>query len=136
MENIDCDFERKDAYIYTNDLIQLENIKSEVDTLNSIGYDAQFVEKANLPFDILGAIVFKNQAQMHARKYCLGLASKLPENTIYEHSKVVKVKKQGDNSYITFCENSASIKSKYVVIASHYPIVDFPRAIFFEDVSR
>jgi len=70
-ENIDCDFEVKDNYIFTQNFDEVEKIKDEVLAINSLGIDAEFVTKCNLPFNILGAIKTKEQAQFHPRKYVL-----------------------------------------------------------------
>ena len=130
-EEIDCDFEWQEAIVYTNDAKELEKIKLEVKTLNELGFPAYLKENLPLPFDTLGGIVFPKQAQFHARKYCLGLAETLPESTIYEHSKVVDVEKSKDG-YKTICENSSEVSSKFVVIASHYPILNFPGFYFLK----
>ena len=47
-KGIDCDFEKKDSFVYS--LSSSGKIKNEVKALNSIGYDAQFVRKTELPF--------------------------------------------------------------------------------------
>ncbi len=43
-EKIDCDFKRQDAYVFTQDIRELEKIKKEVKAVKAIGGDAEFVE--------------------------------------------------------------------------------------------
>ena len=130
LENIDCDFERQDNYIYTQDPNLISQFKDEVATVNKLGFQAEFVEKIPLPIDIVGAVKFPNQAQFHPRKYALGLANSITNHSgqIYEHTKVLDVKKE-DNYYLTYT-NNYSVKSKYIVLASHYPIINFPGFYF------
>lgn len=128
-ENIDCNFEWQDSFVYTNSEEELKKIYTEVETLNSLGYSASFVDNIQLPFKTLGGICFHKQAQMHARKYCIGLANTLPVDQVYEHSKVIDIKKK-NNAYETICENGVIVNSKYVVIATHYPIINFPGMYF------
>lgn len=130
-EKIDCDFEFQNAFVYTNSEEKLEIIKKEIKTLNKMEFDAFFTEKTELPIKTLGAIAFKNQAQFHARKYCKGLIDTIPKNYVYEHSKVADIQKDGD-IYKIYCENGNYIKSKFVVIASHYPIKNFPGFYFIK----
>lgn len=73
-EQIDCDFEWQDSFVYTSNEQKLQDIRIEVETLKSLGFDATFCENLPLPFQTLGGIRFPHQAQFHARKYCLGLA--------------------------------------------------------------
>lgn len=72
-EKIDCDFERQDSYVYTNNLDELEKIKLENEAVNSLGFKSEFVTSTPLPFDVLGAIKFPNQAEFNPMKYAYGL---------------------------------------------------------------
>ncbi len=73
-EKIDCDFERQDSYVYTNNLDELEKIKLENEAVNSLGVKSEFVTSTLLPFDVLGAIKFPKQAEFNPMKYAYGLA--------------------------------------------------------------
>lgn len=52
-ENIECDFEKQDAYVYTKVEPELQKIRDEVNAVKSLGYDAEFVNELELPFEIL-----------------------------------------------------------------------------------
>ena len=130
-ENIDCDFEKKDSYVFATTITELEKVKQELKTLNKLGFDAEYVEKIEIPADnVLGAIKFKNQAQFNARKYTLQLFEKTSNlgAKIYENSKVEKIEKMGENYSISVGKNE--VTAKYVVIATHYPIKNFPGVYF------
>ncbi len=43
-ENINCDFEKQSAYVFTQDAKNLEKIKKEVKAVEAIGGDAKFVQ--------------------------------------------------------------------------------------------
>jgi len=128
-ENINCDFKKKDAYIFTQKEDQLNKIKDEVKALEQLGYDAEFVDKISLPIDILGAIRFKNQAQFNPCKYAIGLDNAM-EATIFENTKVVDL--EGESGYYIVKTEEAKVKAKYVVIASHYPIINAPGYYFLK----
>lgn len=130
-ENIDCDFEKKDAYVFATTITELEKVKQELNTLNKLGFDAEYVENIKIPADnVLGAIKFKNQAQFNARKYTLQLFEKISNlgAKIYENSKVEKIEKMGENYSISVGKNE--VIAEYVVIATHYPIKNFPGVYF------
>lgn len=131
-ENIDCDFEIIDNYLFTQDETSIQKIKDETTCINSLGITAEFVETTPLPLNILGAIKLNNQAQFHPRKYVLGLCNSIFKNNgkIYINTIVYDIKKHGDK-YVTYTKNN-KVTSKYVVIASHYPIINFPGFYFLK----
>ncbi len=132
-ENIECDFERQDAYVFTKNENDLEKIKNEVDAVNSLDFNAEFTTNISLPLkNILGAIKFPNQAQFHPRKYIAGLVKSILSNNgeIYEDSKVFDIEKS-TNLYITYTKDY-KVSSKYVILASHYPIINAPGFYFLK----
>lgn len=131
-EQIDCNFEIQSNYIYTTQQEDLPKIHKEIEALHSIGEEVNFVTKSPLPFKIVGALENKNQAQINLSKYMLGLTNCIQKygGKIYTNSLVTDVKKENDE-YITFT-NKYKINSKYVVLASHYPFINFPGFYFFK----
>ncbi len=130
-ENIECDFEYQDSYVFTQKLEEVTKIKDEVEALNSIGFESEFVEKTELPINILGAIKFKEQAQFHPLKYAIGLINSMPNVNIYENTKVVDLKKE-KGVYLVITENGKKVTSKHIVIATHYPIINAPGYYFLK----
>lgn len=131
-EKINCDFERQSNFVYTTNSSDVQKFKKEVDVLNSLGFPANFVTKTGLPFDVAGAVQFKNQAQFNPIKYLHGLAKSIIKNNgkIYTNTTVSDVKHINDIFY-TFTPNGV-INSKYVILASHYPFINFPGIYFFK----
>lgn len=175
-EKIDCDFERQNSYVYTNNLDELEKIKLENEAVNSLGFESEFVTSTPLPFEVLGAIKFPNQAEFNPMKYAYGLAKcitssdsgviggsgdadsvgsvlagdnssgssgdsasstldsvadgssgtilNLAKGTgeIYIDTLVQNIEKKNDE-FITSCKDYV-VRSKYVILASHYPFID------------
>lgn len=44
-ENISCDFERQDAFVFTEDAKELEKIKKEINAVKAIGGEVEFVNQ-------------------------------------------------------------------------------------------
>ena len=131
-EKIDCDFERQDAYVFAASDEEAKKIKDEVNAVNSLGFNAEYLEKINLPINnIKGAIKFPNQAQFNSRKYVLSLLNILEKRNvkIFENSKVEKIE-NGEKNIIY--ANKHKIKAKYVVLATHFPILNFPGLHFIK----
>ena len=131
-EKINCDFEYQNSYVYTTKKEDVTAIKKEVSSLEDLGFNCEFVTKAGLPFEIEGAVCFKHQAQFHPLKYLSGLCKCITTRggNIYTNTTVFDVKKEGSN-YITFSKDF-KVKSKYVIIATHYPFINFPGFYFLK----
>lgn len=110
-QNIDCDFEIKDNYIYTR--YDKKVIDAELKALTSLGYNPLKATSLPLPFDIECAIGFHEQAQFNPLKFLYNIAAELP---VYEHTKVKEYK----GSYITTNENE--IIAKNIIAATHFPV--------------
>lgn len=130
-ETIDCDYEKKDAYVFATNESELKKIEEEIDVLKRINYDAELEKNTDIPVEkCLGAVKFKNQAQFNSRKYVIELfkiVSKLG-GKIYENSKVENI--QHDNAAYNISANGYNVKAKNVVISTHYPIKNFPGMYF------
>lgn len=129
-EKINCDFEYQNSFVYSANKDDLKNIKKEVKAVQNLGFNCEFVTKTSLPFKIEGAICFKNQAQFHPLKYLYGLSNSIinKNGKIYTNTTVFDVKKES-NFYITYSEK-LNVKSKYVIVATHYPFINFPGFYF------
>lgn len=110
-QNIDCDFEQKDAFVYT--LRSPKKIQEEAAALRLLGYSAHITHESPLPFPILSAIFFASQAQFHPLKFIAGLAAPLH---IYEHTQAQELTKHGLQT------NRGEIQAKKIIVATHFPI--------------
>ena len=131
-EKINCDFSYQDSYVYTCKKSNVQKIVDEVSSVTSLGLKAEYVTECPLPFNIEAGIKFPNQAQFHPRKYLLNLLSVLETKNInlFENSKVIDIK-HVNNMYEVYT-NKYKITTKYLVMASHYPIKNFPGMYFIK----
>lgn len=112
-ENLDCDIETKDAYVYTTD--DISKIKDEFNAYKKIGVNAEFTTETPLPFDVLGALKLKNQAEFHPLEFLYKLSKNL---NIYENTKFV-------NLTPNYAEtNCSKIYYKKAIITTHFPILN------------
>ena len=131
VEGIKCEFECQNNYVYGTTKKEVDALKAEQQALEKLGFNSEFVTKVGLPFEIEGAVCFKNQAQFNVIKYLNGLCKCILSRggSILTETTAFDVKKEG-SSYITFC-NNFTVKSKYVIVATHYPFINFPRIVFY-----
>ena len=86
-EKIDCDFEKKDAYVYSLD--NIKRLEDEYNAAKNLGIDAELVDEVNLPFDVEGALKFNHQAQFNPLKFLKPISENL---TIYENTRALEIK--------------------------------------------
>ena len=111
-KNIDCDFERKSNYIYS--LYDEKRLDSEMDALIKIGARSKLLPSLSaLPFDVMGAVMFPNQAQFDPVKFVSAIAKNM---NIYEHSRVLGF----DGKY--YYGKDFKVRADKVIVATHFPI--------------
>ncbi len=120
-EKIDCDFEYRDAYLYTqNDMKSLED---EYNAAKKVGIDAELVHEVNLPLKVKGALKFKNQAQFNPLKFLRPISEKL---TIYENTTALDITEEN----IVVTKDDIKIKANKIIVATHYPFLNTPGYYF------
>lgn len=108
---IDCDFERKTAYVYSR--CNRKKLEQEAEALYKLGVTPNITETDELPFSTVGAIGFEEQAQFHPLKFISQIAGNLK---IYEHSFV---KELSEHTAVT---EKGSIGFQKLIVATHFPM--------------
>ena len=112
-KDINCDFEKKDNYVYSVDNQRI--LDKEIEALWKIGYEPDFCEPRNLPFKTAGSVIFHNQAQFHPLKFVAEISKNL---NIYENTHIEKIDK---SSALT---DKFKINFKNAVITTHFPFIN------------
>lgn len=120
-EDIDCDLEKTDSYIFTNNKKEIKKLK-ELEhflnkyNMNTIKDDINYVE-SKYSFKV------ENTYMFNPVKFVTNLLNKI-DLPIYENTSIKKIKKEND--YYLCYTNKNTIKASYVIIASHYPYFILP----------
>jgi len=125
----DCDFRRKPAYTYTRDAQQVPQLEKEVAAARQAGLDVQLVRETELPFPVEAAIRLDDQAEFHPRKYLLGIAATLESRGVQLFEKTMATAVREDDDACTVSVEGGRVRSRHVVVATHYPFLD--RSLFF-----
>ncbi|MES2513530.1 MAG: FAD-dependent oxidoreductase [Bacteroidota bacterium] len=119
-ENIDCDFQRVNGYLFLHSSDDVESIDKELTAAKEAGLDV--TKLANVPGmeDHPGPCLrFSNQAQFHPLKYMKVLCDVIQSNggIIYTntHAKLI------DSTGVA-TDNGFKINAKHVVIATNTPV--------------
>lgn len=120
-EETECDFEEKDAFVYT--LTDWQKIEREVQALETLGFPAEFVQEVNLPFDTEGAVKFPRQAQFQPRRFLAYISRDL---NIYEHTFIQELA-PGCARY-----DGGTITARRMIAATHFPFLNKHGAYFLK----
>jgi glycine/D-amino acid oxidase-like deaminating enzyme/nitrite reductase/ring-hydroxylating ferredoxin subunit len=129
-DGIDCDFERRSNFVYSETSAEKDSIEKEAEAARRAGLDVSLVTDTQLPYDVEAALRLDNQAQFHPRKYLLHFAEEIMRggSDVFENSRVIDIS-EGDPCEVT--TETGRVLTSHVILATHYPFWDrgllFPR---------
>src|ERR687891_1711202 len=128
-ENIDCDFERLDGFLFLDPTDTKESLDKELEATHKAGINTtEIVEKAPLQsFNTGPCIRFPNQAQFQPLKYLRGLYHAIIRNEgqIFTETHAQEVNSDGIKTL-----NDHTVKAKSIVVATNAPIIDKTSKIY------
>ena len=118
--NIDCDLEKIDNYLYTDKESEISKLKDLEDFLLKNGIEVKKgnkdIVKSKYMYYVSDTYIF------HPIKFVYGLLSNM--KGIYENTSIKKIVEDIDG-YVCYTDKY-KIKTKRVVLASHYPYFNIP----------
>ena len=125
-ENIDCDFKSSKSYLYTIDFNNIKKIEKEKEILSSFGEKTISIKKLPNNIKIKSGFYVNDTYTFHPLKYIKEIVKKSisTNHKVYENTKIIKIEKC-ENYYKCYTENNI-IKTKYIVLALHYPYFLLP----------
>lgn len=127
-ENIECDFERLDGYLFQPpDEKNPQYLEEELAACHRAGLtDVELIERAPLgDFDTGVCLRFPNQAQFDPLRYTLGLAAAVRRDggAVHTNTHVIDVTAEGERVKIK-TKNGITVTANYAIVASNSPIND------------
>ena len=124
-EQIDCEFERVDGYLFEPPSESLKNLEKEFEACVRAGLNVEWVKHAPIEgFDTHRAIRFPRQGQFHPLKYLCGLAEAIRRRggRIYTGTKALEAI-GGEKARVTTVGNF-NVLAKAILVATNSPIND------------
>ncbi|HEU4470877.1 MAG TPA: FAD-dependent oxidoreductase [Flavisolibacter sp.] len=118
--HIDCGFEHKAGYIYSQDDRQTEELDKIFEASKKAGVEVAYIDRIPVPVEFQKAIVFPGQAQVHATRYVYALAEAFEQagGIILQQCRVLEF--EGDD-VLSVDTSLGPIKAKFLVWATHIP---------------
>ncbi|WP_026464738.1 FAD-dependent oxidoreductase [Adhaeribacter aquaticus] len=125
-ENIDCDFERLNGYLFLQPSSTEDQLDKELAAARQLGF-ANLVKLKNTPIPSLSngpCLCFPDQAIFHPLKYLVGLSHALlaKGGKIFTDSHVISFEKGLD--HIVRTSGGFTVTAKQVVVATNSPVND------------
>jgi glycine/D-amino acid oxidase-like deaminating enzyme/nitrite reductase/ring-hydroxylating ferredoxin subunit len=114
----DCALETRPAFTWTRDPDEVGRIEQEAALAARLGLPASLTRDTGLPFDVLAAMRWDEQAQFHPVRYLKALAATIPGEGchVFEGSRVI----DWDPHRVE--TEAGSIHARHVVMATHLPL--------------
>jgi glycine/D-amino acid oxidase-like deaminating enzyme/nitrite reductase/ring-hydroxylating ferredoxin subunit len=122
--NIDCGFERVDAYLFNPPNQEADNLIKEQNAAKRAGIPVSMVEKSPInSFDTGPCVKFPNQGQFLPINYLKGLAKYIVENDglIFDQTKVEKIEEENGNCRLTVYDGHI-VEAENVLVATNSSI--------------
>ncbi|NOS68184.1 MAG: FAD-dependent oxidoreductase [Candidatus Peribacteraceae bacterium] len=128
-ENIDCEFERVDGYLFLSKGEKEQLLQDELAAIHRAGLsDVQFVRQPKIDgLEIGPSLRFPRQAQFHPIKYLKGLAAAIEKagGKIFTGTHASEVK--GGKQSLVNTDKGHTVTAEHVVVATNAPINDSVR---------
>ncbi len=118
--SIDCAFEEKDGYVFSQDDKQTKELEDIFTASKKAGCEVEHADKIPVPIDFKKSIVFKRQAQFHPSKYLYALA-KAFENAggiLLQGCRITGIK---ENDVLEIESSLGKINARKLIYATHVP---------------
>ena len=119
--DIACDLEQKAACTYTQNPARRGEIEAEAEAARRLGFDADVLDRAPLPFGTAGGLIFPDQAQFNPARYLVGLADAVAARGagIFEQSRVREI---GEASRWRAVTDRGAVHAEHVVVATNMTV--------------
>lgn len=120
-ENIDCDFQIVNGYLFAYKEEEEKNVEAEAKAYQELGIPGEIV-KIDARISPYKALKLANQANFNPQKYLKKITDILLANKvrIFEKTRIIDVYEKESPEAIT--SERKLIKARRIIIASHYPI--------------
>jgi glycine/D-amino acid oxidase-like deaminating enzyme/nitrite reductase/ring-hydroxylating ferredoxin subunit len=123
-EEIDCDFERLDAYLFLAEGDSESNLHAEYEATNRAGVSVNELTTAPINLDLGPCVHFPNQAQFHPLKYLSGLAVAIKRLGGHIYSDTEALEMKGGKTAAVKTKNGATVSAGSIVVATNTPVND------------
>lgn len=119
--NIDCGYEAKDGYVYSQDEKQTDELQKIYEASKKAGVSVKYADEIPVPIEFQKAIVFEGQGQIHPARYVFALAKAFEEagGVILQNCDVDKFESNSNGLEVE--TSKGKILASNLIWATHVP---------------
>lgn len=117
---IDCGYAQTDGYVYAQNEEQVEELDKMYQSSREAGVDVSYTDRIPVPIGFQKAIVYHEQAQVHASRYVYSLAQEFEKGggVILQDCRVLDCKEEDGLQVKT---SKGTIHASWLIWATHIP---------------
>lgn len=121
---IECSYEERPAYVFTNDPGRVDELEKEARFAASLGLPARFATSVPLPVPAVGAVIFDGQAQFDPYAYAAAEAKRFTDDggLFYEDTRVTEI--DSSSSPVRVVTERGVVTANDMILATNLPIDD------------
>ncbi|WP_449398137.1 FAD-dependent oxidoreductase [Chryseobacterium wanjuense] len=119
--NIDCDFERKAAYLFALDEKQEKELNDIVEGAEQVGHEMTYTEQIPFPIPFTKAVIIPNQGQFHPIKYIRSLCEAFINLGGIIQGECLCENHDEQEDVVILTTSKGEIKAENVIYATHIP---------------
>lgn len=129
-DGIDCAWHERTAFTYVRDASRRDEVAREAEALWSLDVPVLVTEDIPLDDVCAAALRLDGQAELHGRRYVLGLADRVRAagGTVHEGARVDGLRRGGAGWEVRI-GGETRVTARDVVVATHVPLLD--RGLYF-----
>jgi hypothetical protein len=118
--NIECGFEKVNAFLFSQDEKQTNELNEIYAACNEVGVMAEGANEVPVPINFRKAIQINGQAKFHPTRYVLGLAKSFEDfgGVIVEHCRVTDIE---EGEVVAIQTSIEKFQARFLVYATHIP---------------
>lgn len=118
---IDCGYQQKDGYLYSQNEKQTEQLDKILEASKLAGVDVSYTDRIPVPVEFEKAIVYHEQAQIHPSRYVYALAKAFEEKggVILQNCSIESVVES--EGMVTVQTSLGGVQASYLIYATHIP---------------
>ncbi|MBO0995121.1 FAD-dependent oxidoreductase [Bacillus sp. SD088] len=122
--DVQCHFQKADAFIYTNEDSYVDKIKKEADAYQKLGIEGGITKQIPIDLPYKKAILMKNQAHFHPLHYLAKMVEQLEKLGVKIYENVVALHMEDSDSPIIHFKSGKRVEANFVISTSHFPFHD------------
>ncbi|GIO22672.1 FAD-dependent oxidoreductase [Oceanobacillus sp. J11TS1] len=132
--NISCNYEEQDAFVYTNDDAYMSQLEKERQAYKTLGIAGELIEQMPLQIPFKQALKMPNQAQFHPLKYLQFMLQEAVKNGIEIYEETVAMGIEYNRRPTVLTKDEHRVTCDYLVAATHFPFIDH-QGLYFAKMS-